>query len=261
MHQQDVTSQTRRRSYPLFEVEQHVTFLAGVGIFQRTAEGELILEIHHAVGAVRLRSRLGYQTLDAAATVAGDVVPDRFQTVLRNREGVGLFEVLQTVATLDHAGADRIALGGFVDEVRHGGRAMGREHRYFVAFRITLEQGLLTRSQLVLVLFGVGRGDGEQRLLAGERIRQEAGRIDSAGILRQATGPGRNRAVRISGHLGTDWRQGGTQLGSLLWRHRCHDAAGQQRKGQRAGLQQTFCCFHIQSLPQNSCALRSSCRS
>src|SRR3990167_10254547 len=98
VHQQYVTGQTRRCSYPLLEVEQHVAFLAGVDTLQRATESELILEVDQAVGTVRLRRRLGYQTLDAAATVAGDMVPDRFQTVLRNRERVGLLEVLQTIA-------------------------------------------------------------------------------------------------------------------------------------------------------------------
>src|SRR3990167_3703748 len=98
VHQQHVTGQTRRCSYPLLEVEQHVAFLAGVDTLQRATESELILEVDQAVGTVRLRRRLGYQSLDAATTVAGDMVPDRFQTILRNRERVGLLEVLQTIA-------------------------------------------------------------------------------------------------------------------------------------------------------------------
>ena len=102
------------------------------------------------------------------------MVPDGFQTVFRDRERNGLLEVLQTVATFDHLGVDGVALGRFQHKVRHAGRAMGREYRHLVGFRVTLEQGQLTRGQLVLVLLGVGRGDGEQRLLAGEGIGQKA---------------------------------------------------------------------------------------
>src|SRR3990167_8100726 len=181
VHQQHVTSQTRRGGYPLLEVEQHIAWLAGIGILERTAEGELILEVNHAVGTIGLRSRLGDQTLDAAAAIAGDMVPDRFQAVLGNRERNGLFEVFQTVTALDHLGVGGVAHGRLQHKVRHAGRTMSREHRHLVAFRITLEQRQLTRGQLVLVLFRVGRSDGEQRLLAGERVRQEASRIGSAG--------------------------------------------------------------------------------
>ena len=42
VNQQYVTGQTRRSSYALFEVEQHVAFLALVHVGQRTTEGELV---------------------------------------------------------------------------------------------------------------------------------------------------------------------------------------------------------------------------
>src|SRR5690606_10424191 len=86
VHQQHVTGQTRRSGHALFEVEQYVAFLARIEVGQRIAEGELVLEVDQRVGAVRLRSRLSHHTAHAATAVTGDVVPDHFQAVLRNRE-------------------------------------------------------------------------------------------------------------------------------------------------------------------------------
>src|SRR3990167_3456508 len=251
VYQQHVTGQTRRSRYALFEVEQYVAWLAGIGILQRTTEGELILEVHQAIGAVRLRSRLGDQTLHAATTVAGDVVPDGFQTVLGNREGVSLLEVLQTVTALDHLGVDCVVLRSRQDKVRHGSSTMGREHRHFVAFRITLEHRQLARGQLVFVLIDVLRSDGEQRLLTRERVREEARAIGSTSTSWQTASPGWDRTIRITSHFRTDWRQRSTQFGSFIRRYRRHHTAGQQRECQGAGLQQTFCCFHSHSRPQN----------
>src|SRR3990167_7026410 len=252
VYQQHVTCQTRRSSYPLFEVEQYVAWLACIGILQRTTEGELILEVNQAVRAIRLWSRLSYQALHAATTVASDVVPDRFQAVFRNRERVSLLEVLQTVTAFDHLGVDCVVLRSRQDKVWHGRRTVSGEHRHFVAFRITLEHRQLARGQLVFVLINVLRVDGEQRLLARERIRQEACGIRSTRAGWQTASPGRDRTISIARHFRTDWCQRSTQFGSFIRRYRRHHTARQQRECQGASLQQTFCCFHSHSRPQKS---------
>ena len=138
---------------------------------------------------------------------------------------------------------------------------MGGEHRHLVGFRVTLEHRQLARGQLVLVLIDVLRSDGEQWLLAGERIRQEARGIRSTGIGRQAASPGWDGTIGITGHFCADRGQGGTQLRGFVRRNRRHHTARQQRHSQCAGLQQGFGCFHLHILPQNSCSLRSSYRS
>src|SRR3989344_2706999 len=235
VYQQHVTCQTRRSRYALFEVEQYVAWLAVISILQCATEGELILEIHQAVGTIRLRSRLGDQTLHAAATVAGDVVPDGFQAILWNRERVSLVEVLQTVTALNHLGVDGVVLRSSQNSIWHGCRTMSWEHRHFETFRITLEHRQLTWGQLVFVLINVLRSDGEQRLLTWERIRQEACGIRSTRAGWQAASPGRDRTIRITSHFCTDWCQ-------------------------RASLQQTFCCFHSHSRPQNLVRLLRSSR-
>ncbi|MCY1397788.1 hypothetical protein D9M71_128070 [compost metagenome] len=261
VHQQHVTGQAGRRRHALLEVEQHVARLVGIVVLQLVAEGELVLEVHQTVGAVRLRGRLGHQTANAAAAIAGDVVPDRFQAVLRNREGVGGSEVFQTVATFHQFGVGGVVFGGLDHVRRNGGRAVGLVHRHLVGVGVALEHRQLAGGQLVLVLVGVLRGDGEQRLLAGERVRQEATGIDGAGILRQAAGPLGNGAIGVAGFLGAQRSQGGAQLGRFVGGHGRHDAGGQQGQRQCAGLQQTFCCFHFHRLPQDCSPLRSSRRS
>ncbi|MNT16673.1 hypothetical protein D3C72_1517870 [compost metagenome] len=261
MHQQHVTGQARRRGHPLLEVEQHVARLVRVVVLQLVAEGELVLEVHQAVGTVRLRSRLGHQTAHAAAAIAGDVVPDGFQAVLRDREGVGGAEVLQAVTTFHQLGVGGVVLGGFDHVGRNGGRAVGLEHRHLVGVGVALEHRQLAGGQLVLVLVDVLRGDGEQRLLAGEGVRQEALGIDGAGILRQAAGPLGDAAIGIGAFLGAQRGQACAQLGGFIGGNRRHHAGGQQGQGQDAGLQQTLCCFHFDSLPQDCSPLRSSRRS
>ncbi|MNQ42116.1 hypothetical protein D3C85_558130 [compost metagenome] len=261
VHQQHVTGQARRRRHPLLEVEQHVALLARVVVLQLVAEGELVLEVHQAVGAVGLRSRLGHQTAHAAATIAGDVVPDGFQAVLRDREGVGGAEVLQAVAAFHQFGVGGVVLGGLDHVGRNGGRAVGLVHRHFVGVGVALEHRQLAGGQLVLVLVDVLRGDGEQRLLVGEGVRQEALGVDGTGILGQAAGPLGDAAIGIRTLLGTQRGERGTQLGRFVGGHCGHHAGGQQGQRQDAGLQQTLCCFHLHCLPQDCSPLRSSRRS
>src|SRR5690606_29527303 len=244
VNQQYVTGQTRRSSYALFEVEQHVAFLALVHVGQRTTEGELVNEVDQRVGTVGLRSGLGHETLDATTPVTGDVVPDNFQTVLRDRERVGGIEVGQAVAVLHHHGVGGVALGRFDHAIRYAGATVSRVNRHAVALRITLEHGQLAGGQLVLVLLDVLGSDDEQRLIAGKWILQETTCIYSAGVLRQTTGPGRDGAVGIASHFRTQRSQGSAQLGGFIGRNRCHHAARQQGQAQHTGLQQEFLGFH-----------------
>ncbi len=110
MHQQHATGQTRRGGDFLLEVEQHVAWIFRVEIPHLVAKHELIGEIHQAVGAVGLWRGLGDQTLDAAAPVAGDVVPDDLDTAGRDRERDGRIEVFQTTAATDQLGGGGILL-------------------------------------------------------------------------------------------------------------------------------------------------------
>ncbi|MNP15956.1 hypothetical protein D3C76_1083310 [compost metagenome] len=261
MDQQHVARQARRRGDPLLEVEQHVARLGRVVVGQVGAEGELVLEVHQRVAAAGLRGGLGDQAAHAAAAIAGDVVPDDFQAVLRDRERVGGIEVLQAVAALHQLGGGGVLLRRGDHRVRRAGAAVGLVHRNLVGVRIALEHRQLAGGQLVLVLVDVLRGDGEQRLLVGEGVRQEALGVDGTGILRQAAGPLGDAAIGIRALLGTQRGERGTQLGRFVGGHCGHHAGGQQGQRQDAGLQQTLCCFHLHCLPQDCSPLRSSRRS
>ncbi len=241
--QQHVTGQARGRGDPLLEVEQHVARLVRVVVLQVGTEGEGILEVDQLVGAVDLRSGLGHQAPDAAAAIAGDVVPDHLQAVLRDRERVGGIEVLQAVAAFHQLGGGGVALGRLLHRRRDGGAAVGLVYRDLVGIRVALEHGQLAGSQLVLVLVDVLRGDGEQRLLAGIGVGEEATAVDAAGVGRQAAVPGGDAAVGVAFLLRADGGQAAAELGGLVGRNRRRHRTGQQAEGQRPGGQES-CCFH-----------------
>jgi len=159
------------------------------------------------------------------------VVPDDFQTVLGNREGDGLLEVLQAVAAANQLGLRGVAGRRVVDVLRHGGAATGLVHRQPVAVRVTLEHGDLAGREVGFVLLVVLRGDGELRLVAGIGIADEAIGRNRGGILRQTASPGGNGACRITSLLGADRGQFAAQACRLGLGYRGHGAAGQQRKG------------------------------
>src|SRR5690606_6888899 len=163
-------------------------------------------ELHQAVAAIDLGGRLSHYAASRAATVAGDVVPDRFQAILRNGEGDGCVEIFQAVAAAYQLGLGGVALRRVVDALRHGGAAPGFENRQPVGLRITLEHGDLTRRQVVLILLVVLRGDGELGLITGIGIADEAVGRDGGGIGGQPAGPFRDGAGGVAGLLGADRR-------------------------------------------------------
>ncbi|MDT4883022.1 hypothetical protein FQZ97_1190300 [compost metagenome] len=111
--------------------------------------------------------------------------------------------------------------------------------------------------QLVLVLLGVGGGDGEQWLLVLERIAEEAFGVHRGGARLEAACPGRDAAVGIAFLLRTEGGQAGTQLGRFLFGNGGHDTGGQQRQRQGAGFDD-HACFHGIALCRSR--LRSSRR-
>ncbi|MCY1530626.1 hypothetical protein D9M68_658200 [compost metagenome] len=249
VHQQHVAGQARRGVHPLDEVEQGILPFRLVEIGQVGRIGNLVLEMDHGEGAAHLRLHAGDVTVDVTAAVTGLVVPHHLDAGLRDREGVVVaVEVLQAVAAADQLGLPGAGADRLVHLVRQGRGAMARVDRNFVGIRVALEHRHLAGGQLVLVLLGVGRGDGEQRLLAGEGIGQEALGVHRAGIGRQASGPGGDGAVGIAGLLRAHGRQGGAQLGDLVGGNRGHHAAGEQRKGQGPGLEQGSSGKHVRDL-------------
>ncbi|MNG03552.1 hypothetical protein D3C84_866380 [compost metagenome] len=129
MHQQHITSQTRRSSHQLLVIEQHVSWVRRIKVGNAITEGELIFEVHRHKTAIGQRCGLHMAALGAAATVAGDVVPHYFQAILRDGKGHRGGEVLQTVAAVHHSGSCRILPGRLIDKVRRIGGAVATVDR------------------------------------------------------------------------------------------------------------------------------------
>ncbi len=166
--------------------------------------------------------------------VAGVVVPDYLGTGLRNRERKGtVTEVGNTVTTVNQLGLTGSRLDLVVHRLRVANATLSLVYRHAEGFRIALEQGDLTRGQIVLVLLVVLSRDHELRLLTLIGVFVEVVFQFLASITRQATGPLRNGAGGVTGLLCANWRQGRTQLinfslGQSLRHYRgCHQAQGQ----------------------------------
>ncbi|MCY1430377.1 hypothetical protein D9M71_463250 [compost metagenome] len=241
MDQQHVARQARGRQDPLLEVEQHVGRLVLVQLAHVGREGDLVLELHRSEGAAGLRRGLNHQAPGVAAAVTGDVVPQDLDAVLGNREGVvmAIGEIRQAVAAVHRLGIDGALPGRVVDGLGRGGAAVAGVDRDLVGAGVALEHRHLPGGELVLVLLGVGRGDGEQRLLAGVGIADKAVGVDHGGVGRQATGPGRNAAVGVTELLRAQRGEVGAELRGLFLGDGGHDVGGQQAEGQHAALQES----------------------
>ncbi len=216
VNQQNVTRQTRRIGYLLLEVIEHVGRRAGVVILQTGRYGVLLDKTHHVEVAIGLRGSLHYGALKRVAAVAGNVVPDDFQPIGRNREGIGQAIVGQTITALNQLGAGRVDSRSVVYRLREGSRAMAGKYAHLEGVGVALEHGNLARRQVLGILFIVGCGDDKQRLLTGVGIGQEAVGIDRRGIGCQAAGPLGNGAGCVAGNLCANRGQAAAQLGGVL---------------------------------------------
>ncbi|MNZ75848.1 hypothetical protein D3C78_943360 [compost metagenome] len=240
-----VTGQAGRGDNRLGGVEEEVGALVRRHIRHLIREGGAHFHFDNGEGAVGLWSGLGNDLPVVGAFVASLVVPHHFDAGLRNREGVvmGLVEVLQAVAVVDRLGGHGTFLRCVVDLLRGRRATAGRINRNLVGVRIALEQRQLTGGQLVLVLIDIGLGDGEQRLVAGERIAEEAVGVHRCGAWLEAAGPGRDAAVGVTGLLAAQRGQAGAELGRFVGADGRHDAGGQKRQCNNARFQ-NCCCFH-----------------
>jgi len=186
------------------------------------------------------------------------VVPDHFQAGFRDGERHCRVEVVQTVAAFRQRGLGGVFLDGGEHVRRYRGAAMGFEYRDLEGVRVALEHGQLARRKLVLVLLGVLRSDGEQRLFTAIRVGKETLAVDAARTLRQRL-PRADRAIGVAGLFSPHRGQGTAQLGRLVSGYRSHDAGRQQGQAQYTGLQQTSGLVHVVS--SWICMLRSSRRS
>lgn len=200
MGEHDGAGQARWGGHPLLDHVEHAALLVGREIGDLFGVHLLLLEAHRGVGAIHLRGDLDVAAPVVATHIAGDVVPQHLDAILRNREGVvaTLLEVGQAVAVVDRLHQQGALFRRVLNGRRHRGGAMGGVDGNPVALRVALEQRQLAIAQLVAVLLGVGRGDDEQRFLVGEGVGQEAVGRDRAGVLGQPAGPGGDAAVGVA---------------------------------------------------------------
>ncbi|MNS60145.1 hypothetical protein D3C86_957690 [compost metagenome] len=159
------------------------------------------------------------------------MVPQHFDATMRDRKRVvtRVGEVQQAIAAVGRLGVERTFLCRIIDILRVGGGAVGFVHRDPVGVGVALEHGHLTFAKLGLVLFGIGRGDSEQRLLACKWVAHE--QVGHRRRIRlQSTGPGRNAPIGIAFLLAAKRSQAGTQLGGFLRRNCRHRITDQKRQ-------------------------------
>ena len=168
--------------------------------------------------------------------IAGVVVPDNFRARFGNREGKGAVrEVGDTIATVNQLGLTGSRLDLVIDRLRVTNSTLGLVDRHLEGLGIALEHGNLARGQVVLVLLVVLRGDDEFRLLASKGVFVEVVTQSLTSVGRQAAGPFRDSTGGVTRLLGTNRRQGSTQLINLSLgqglRHNggCHQAQSHQR--------------------------------
>ncbi|MCY1424962.1 hypothetical protein D9M71_407350 [compost metagenome] len=216
MHQHRFAGQTRRLQHPALEHEQHVG--ARLQATDGVGEVDQRLVAHVAGGAVFTHQCGAADALVTAAAITGHVVPHHLQAFggqrKRNTPGV----VMQTVATIGHAGLGHVVAALRQHILGQVGAAMGRVDVHLVGLGKALEQGDLPGAEKLLVLRHILCCDSEQGLLGRIRVAVAALAVDGAGVARQATGPGRNAAVGIGCHFRAHGGQGlaqGCRIGAL----------------------------------------------
>ncbi|MNE29784.1 hypothetical protein D3C80_1232750 [compost metagenome] len=197
------------------------------------------------VVTIDLRHGLDRPALDVLAAETGHEVPVDLYATLGDRECVvtRIGEIAQASAFVDQLHIDRTFLRRGVDSHRYRSGTVTWIDRNLVSVRVALEHGELAGGQLVLVLLGIGRRDGEQRLLVLEGVTKETLAVHRCRAGLEAAVPGGNAFVGVAFLLRTQWSQGRTELGRFLFADGGHDAAGQQGKRQ-ACAGNDFACFH-----------------
>ena len=204
----------------------------GVGrqVGNRLGVVHLGLRAHQAVDAVLLHVGRAEGALDAAAAVAGDVVPDRLDALPGQRERDAPVVIQHAVAAIGELALLGVPAGFGVDLVRQPGAAVAGVDVDPVGIRVALEHRLLARAEPLAVLRGVGRSDGEQRLLGGVGVGVAALGVDLPGVGRQAAVPAWDGAVGIGGLLGAHRGEFAAQVGNGVG-----VGANGQAHGQRQG--------------------------
>ena len=220
--EQDLTGQPGRRHDPLLEIQQDVIQFLLRHPFQAIETHEVVDELDHRVTAVTGDRRLPDGALRHVGAITRDVIPDRFQTIGRNRKWKSIDGVGHAVAALDQLCGRRDPFRGLVDTLRER-RAATRLVDVHLVAGIGLQQRLVSYRQDVRVLRHVGGGYRIQDLVIGERIGVvtaglEVGNTRLGGIL-DAAFPGRDGAGLVTGSDGAQRCQILAETGRLVRRN------------------------------------------
>ncbi len=198
---------------------------------------------------------------DAAAEIAHEVIPDRLQAVLGNRERRG-----RAVQVLEAEALQRDLACLRDDAIRHGLRiadgATRRIHVHAEILRILPQQRGLALGQLRFVLADVRRVDREQRLVVRERIDVALLRCPAGGRLHQAAVPRGDRAVGIAGAFCADRREVLAEAGKVRrGRDDLRHGKSKYDGDPRDKLRQVQLCVSVLVQAPSGCAQKcSSCR-
>ncbi|MNJ47623.1 hypothetical protein D3C77_427850 [compost metagenome] len=161
MQQHHVTGQTRRRRYALLVVGKNIGAAGLVVTTHVLRKGHFVFELNDREGAIDLRRRLHHLPPLVEATVAGQMVPQHFDTVLRDREGEAarITEIAQTIAAIDRLGVQRTLFRSIVNLLGGCSCPVCGVDRNLVGVGVALEHRQLSGAEFVFVLLSVGRGN------------------------------------------------------------------------------------------------------
>ncbi|MCY1300905.1 hypothetical protein D9M70_504930 [compost metagenome] len=180
-------------------VEQGVVQARIVATLLVVAGEHFVLRGDRGEAAIALHRRLRRTAHDEGAAVAGDVVPQRLDATLRDRERNTAEGIDEAIAAFHQRGAGGVFEDVVVDPLWRRAGAARRVDRHLEAVRVGIEQGDLPGGELVLVLVQVGLGDGEQRLVGGVRVAAVLAGFVAGRCLGDATGPGGDGAGDVAG--------------------------------------------------------------
>ena len=120
MNQYRTTGQTRRAGGEGQVVEHDVVQVGEGAVLQVVLEQRFLLGSNQRVGTIALDGYFRGATHDVGTAVAGNVVPQRLDTILRNRERDTAVGIGEAVAAIDQLGAGGVLDGVVIDPLRRG---------------------------------------------------------------------------------------------------------------------------------------------
>src|SRR5690606_24933929 len=166
LYHQRRTGQLGRRGDLVLVVVEDVVQIARGHAFAVVDEVDFPIEFEQVVAAVGQHRRLVGDHAQLLATVAGDVVPDDFQAILRDGKGHAGRGAFDAVTAGDQLRPGGVLTGGGVQPFRNRRTAPARVNAHAVV-GIKGQQALHAFRQLVAVVVQVVLVDDQQRLVSG----------------------------------------------------------------------------------------------